>query len=58
MAAAAGNSAFATLGVGADLVCILILILRRAPEEDDEADTVEAVDDEGGGERAIGCFDG
>ena len=57
MTAAAGNSAFAALGVGEDLVCILILILRRAPEDDDKTDIVEAVDDEGGGERAIG-FDG
>ena len=40
-----GSSADVALGIGEDLVCILILILRRAPA-DEETDTVDAVDDE------------
>jgi len=51
----AGTSAFVVLGVGEDLVCILILILRRAPvDDDDETDAVEAADVPGGGARAMG----
>ena len=49
-----GTSAVVALGAGEDLVCILILILRRAPadEETDLVDETVLV----GGEMATGLI--
>ena len=55
VATSAGGVALG-VGVFEDLVCILILMLRRAPL-DEETDTVDVDDDEGGGAREMG-FDG